>query len=185
MRIISGKMKGSLLFLPPNKNTRPLKDMTKESIFNLLIHSNKISFQIEKSNILDLYSGIGSFGLECISRNAKSVYFVENKKDVVEILEKNINKLKINNKAKIYCTDVLSFIKKKINFTFDIIFCDPPFASNDIENLVKFIYINKLLSKNGILIIHRKKNSKDNLPNYFNLIDERIYGLSKIIYGNF
>ena len=79
----------------------------------------------------------------------------------------------------------LTLLKKKINFAFDIIFCDPPFASNDIENLVKLIYTNKLLAKNGVLIIHRKKNSKDNLPNYFNLIDKRIYGLSKIIYGNF
>ena len=74
--------------MPPNKNTRPLKDIVKESIFNLLVHSNQISFEIEKSNILDLYSGIGSFGLECISRKAKSVSFVESQKEVAKILEK-------------------------------------------------------------------------------------------------
>ena len=185
MRIISGNMKGSSLLMPPNKDTRPLKDIVKESIFNLLMHSNQISFEIEKSNILDLYSGIGSFGLECISRKAKSVSFVESQKEVAKILEKNITKLKVNNKTKIYCTDVLNFIQKKTNFVFDLIFCDPPFKNNDIENLVKFIYINKLLKKNGILIIHRNKNSKDNMPNYLNIVDKRIYGLSKIIFGNF
>ena len=74
---------------------------------------------------------------------------------------------------------------KKINFTFDLIFCDPPFINKDIENIIKFIYINKLLKKNGILIIHRNKNSKDKMPLYFNIIDERTYGISKIIYGNF
>jgi len=185
MRIISGKMRGTLLFMPPNNNTRPLKDIAKESIFNLLLHSNKISFKIEESNILDLYSGIGSFGLECLSREAKSVCFVEKEKEVVNILEKNITKLKINKKTKIYCVDVLKFIRKKINLTFDLVFCDPPFNNEDIEILIEFIYINKLLKKNGILVIHRNKKSKDKMPNYFNKLDERIYGMSKIIYGNF
>ena len=73
----------------------------------------------------------------------------------------------------------------KNNFAFNLIFCDPPFKNNDLENLIQFIYINKLLKKNGILIIHRNKNSKDKMPDYFNIVDKRIYGLSKIIYGNF
>ena len=77
MRIIAGKMKGADLFLTKNKNTRPLKDLVRESIFNLLQHSNKISFKFEKSNILDLYAGTGSFGLECLSRKASFVSFVE------------------------------------------------------------------------------------------------------------
>ena len=80
MRIISGKFKGSKLYAPIDKNIRPLKDMVKESIFNFLIHSNKIIFQLEKSNILDLYSGTGSFGLECISRKVKQVTFVSYRK---------------------------------------------------------------------------------------------------------
>ena len=63
MRIIAGKFRGSTLDMPKGKNTRPLKDLVRESIFNLLTHSNKISFQFKQSNILDLYSGTGSFGL--------------------------------------------------------------------------------------------------------------------------
>ena len=61
MRIISGYLKGKKIILPKDKKTRPLKDMVKESIFNILIHSNKINFQIERSEILDLFSGSGSF----------------------------------------------------------------------------------------------------------------------------
>ena len=94
MRIIAGKLKGSTLHIPKDKNTRPLKDLTRESIFNLLTHSNKISFQFEQSNILDLYAGTGSFGLECLSRQAKSVCFVEKEKNIIKILEKNVKKLK-------------------------------------------------------------------------------------------
>ena len=95
MRIIAGKLKGSTLHIPKDKTTRPLKDLARESIFNLLTHSNKISLQLEQSNILDLYAGTGSFGLECLSRQAGRVCFIEKKKDTVEILKRNIEKLKV------------------------------------------------------------------------------------------
>ena len=80
MRIISGKLKGTSLYLPKNKKTRPLRDLARENIFNLLAHSNKVLFQFKQSNILDLYAGVGSFGLECLSRQAENVCFVENKR---------------------------------------------------------------------------------------------------------
>ena len=86
MRIIGGKLKGSTLCKAKDKTTRPLKDMARESLFNLLVHSNKIPLRIELSNVLDLYSGTGSFGLECLSRQARCVYFVENGKSALEIL---------------------------------------------------------------------------------------------------
>ena len=114
MRIIAGKLKGAILHLPKDKNTRPLKDLARESIFNLLTHSNKISLQLEQSNILDLYAGTGSFGLECLSRQAMSACFIENKKDAIEILEKNIEKLKVKNKIKIFFNDIFELIEKKI-----------------------------------------------------------------------
>jgi len=92
MRIISGDLRGSTLYITKDKTTRPLKDMVRESIFNLLIHSNKISFQLEQSNVLDLYSGTGSFGLECVSRGAAEVAFIEKDKKAIKILEKNTAK---------------------------------------------------------------------------------------------
>ena len=65
MRVISGSFKGKKIFEPRDKNTRPLKDLTKESIFNILKHSNKFSVQLNNANVLDLFSGVGSFGIEC------------------------------------------------------------------------------------------------------------------------
>ena len=73
MRIISGYLKGKKIAEPNSKQTRPLKDLTKESIFNILQHNKLIKIKIEESKILDLFSGVGSFGLECISRGAKYV----------------------------------------------------------------------------------------------------------------
>ena len=113
MRIIAGKLKGTTLHFSQSKIIRPLKDRARESIFNLLTHSNKISFQFEQSNILDLYAGTGSFGLECLSRQSKSVCFVEKEKNVIKILEKNIKKLKLEKKTKIFFNDTFNLIEKK------------------------------------------------------------------------
>tara|TARA_B100000686_G_C16451570_1_gene792347 strand:+ start:241 stop:807 length:567 start_codon:yes stop_codon:yes gene_type:complete len=184
MRIIAGKFKGQKLLITDNKNTRPLKDLARESIFNLLVHSKKISFKLENSNILDLYAGTGSFGLECLSRKAKLVYFIENEKSAFRILEKNIEKLKIKNKTKIFFNNVFSLIKKNILLPkFDIIFCDPPFKDKNIDELIELILKNNLLKENGIIILHRNKTIDEKLPNYFSILDKRVYGVSKIVFG--
>ena len=191
MRIIAGKFKGMTLYVPAGKKTRPLKDMVRESIFNFLNHSNKILFQFEKSNVLDLYSGTGSFGLECLSRQVEEVIFIEKEKRAFGILEKNIEKLKVKNRSKIFFDDVFNVIEKQDkkpfslsrHLKFDLIFCDPPFADTNINRLIKLIFRKNLLNKNGIIIIHRHKKTKDNLSNYFKIIDERLYGISKIIFA--
>ena len=88
MRIISGNFKGKKILLPKDKLTRPLKDLTKESIFNILKHSKLLNIELESSNILDLFSGVGSFGLECLSRGAENVTFLESYTDVLSVLKK-------------------------------------------------------------------------------------------------
>ena len=90
MRIIGGKFKGKLIQFLRIGKTRPLKDSVRENIFNILMHSNKLNIRIEDSDILDLYSGIGSFGIECISRGANKVTFIEQEKNAYKILEKNL-----------------------------------------------------------------------------------------------
>ena len=78
MRVISGSLKGKKILEPKDIRTRPLKDLAKESIFNIIKHSSKFKIDLEKSNILDLFSGVGSFGIECLSRGKEKVTFVEN-----------------------------------------------------------------------------------------------------------
>ena len=128
MRIISGIYKGRTINYVKNFNTRPLKDSVRENIFNILIHSKFTKLKIENSNILDLYSGIGSFGLECISRGAKKVSFVEQDPNAINILKENLNKLSIIEKVKIYNSKIEHFLSKNKKEKFDIFFFDPPFA---------------------------------------------------------
>ena len=122
MRIISGIYKGRTINYVKNLNTRPLKDSVRENIFNILIHSKFIKLKIENSSILDLYSGIGSFGLECISRGAKKVSFVEQDPNAINILKENLNKLSIFEKVKIYNSKIENFLLKNIKEKFDIFF---------------------------------------------------------------
>ena len=90
MRVIGGTFKGKKINFIRNSDTRPLKDSVKENIFNILIHSYFIKVKIEQSNILDLYSGIGSFGIECLSRGARKVTFIEKDKLASNILKENL-----------------------------------------------------------------------------------------------
>jgi 16S rRNA (guanine966-N2)-methyltransferase len=93
MRIISGNYRKKKILEPKDRETRPLKDLTKESIFNIIEHTNKFDVNLRDSKVLDLFSGTGSFGLECLSRGSSSVTFVENYKEVLEVLKKNISLL--------------------------------------------------------------------------------------------
>ena len=102
MRIIGGFFKGRKIFDAVDKSTRPLKDMVRESIFNILDHSKNEGINFKKSKILDLFSGTGSFGLECVSRGASKVIFFENYKKSYKILIKNINKLNCINETEVY-----------------------------------------------------------------------------------
>ena len=185
MRIISGTNKGKKLIMPNDKITRPLKDMAKESIFNILTHAKNINFHLKDSKILDLFSGIGSFGLECISRGSKFVFFLENYPPVLEILRMNISNLKYENKSKVIDIDAF-----KINTDtfekdqkFEIIFCDPPYKEKKIQLLIEKIIEMDILEKNGIIIIHRKKGDLDTYPNKFKVIDTKTYGLSTFVFG--
>ena len=88
-------------------------------------------------------------------------------------------------KTKIFNYDIFELIenKDKINLKFNLIFCDPPYKDKNIQKLITLIYNRDLLKKNGIIILHRNKSTIEKLPDNFELIDERQYGISKIIFG--
>ena len=101
MRIISGNLKGKKLLIPRDNKTRPLRDAVKESLFNLLQHSKVLNFELYNSNVLDLYSGVGTFGLECISRNCNHVTFFENYSLALDMLKRNIKNLNVIKEQKL------------------------------------------------------------------------------------
>ena len=186
MRIISGDLKGKKLLIPRDNYTRPLRDAVKESLFNLLQHSNLINFDLRDASVLDLFSGVGTFGLECISRDCKHVTFFENYSPALEMLKRNIKNLKCGEKTKIVEKNVYNLAELKIHLkNFDIIFLDPPYKEKDIRILLEIIKQKQFLKKNGIILIHREKTNLDIYPTNFKILINKIYGRSKIIFGKF
>ena len=186
MRIISGKSRGKKILEPKDTNTRPLKDLTKESIFNIILHSNKFNIKLENSNILDLFSGVGSFGLECLSRGSYFLTFVENYKQVLTVLKKNILNLNYQDKSLIIEKNIFTnFNFNLLENKFDIIFMDPPYKEEKISILLNKINDANVLKSEGIIIIHRHKREKDEFPKEFNILEVKTYGMSKIIFGNY
>ena len=183
MRIIGGNLKGKKLLIPLDKSTRPLKDMVRESIFNILYHSSKVSKNINNSKVLDLFSGTGSFGIECLSRGAREVTFFENYSNSLKILKKNLFNLKLENKTKIYETNAYNLKESNLkNEIFDVIFLDPPFKDKEMNILIDQIKILKIADTNTLIIIHRNKKSMDDISKFLNVLDEKKYGLSKILF---
>lgn len=183
MRIISGSFKGKKILEPKDIKTRPLKDLTKESIFNIIIHSKKFKINLENSIILDLFSGVGSFGIECLSRNVKKVIFIENYNGVLPLLKRNLENLNLNEKFSVLEYDIYEGnIFSKLENKFDIIFLDPPYKDKNLENLLINIHSSNILNEDGIIVIHRHKKEVDIIPKNFKILEKKCYGISKIIF---
>tara|TARA_B100001057_G_C22750232_1_gene911483 strand:+ start:620 stop:1180 length:561 start_codon:yes stop_codon:yes gene_type:complete len=185
MRIISGTLKGRSINFLKNSITRPLKDSVRENIFNILKHSKITKIKIENSNVLDLYSGIGSFGIECLSRGANKVTFIEQNQTTSEVLSKNLNKLSIIKKTKIHNNKIEDILVKNFKEKFHIFFFDPPFKDYDFFQNLELIKNKKIFEKNHIVIIHRERKAKDNFKNILDVIEIKQYGRSKIFFGVF
>ena len=184
MRIIGGNLRGKKIFIPTDKSTRPLKDMVKESIFNIIEHSKNEYVELNKAKVLDLFSGTGSFGIECISRGAEKVIFFENYANSIKVLKKNLDLLKLNKHSKIIEKDTYNISRSQLNLKkFDLIFLDPPFKDNKINQLIEKIKKMKITSKDSLIIIHRNKNIAENISKNLIISKEKNYGLSKIIFG--
>lgn len=161
MRIISGKYKARRIEVPHNLTARPTTDFAKEGLFNLL--NNRIDF--EGIEVLDLFSGTGSIGLEFISRDAMSVVSVEQNKVQCDFIHKMCLTLKIDN-LKLVRTDVLKFIASTSN-KFDMIFADPPYQLTNLAEIPDLIFQHNLLKTGGLFVLeHSSKNNFEMHPHF-------------------
>ena len=157
MRIISGELKGRLINVPKSDLIRPTTDRVRETLFNLL--NNIINFAGIK--VLDIYAGSGSLGLECLSRGASQVDFVENNFVIQKNLQENINSLKVEDRCTIYKMEAVRFSYLPKKKEYDLILADPPFFKDDVYAVVKNILSNGFLSGEGLMIIERSKQTKE------------------------
>ena len=166
MRIISGKYRGMVLAQFGGKEIRPTADRVKESLFNIL------SGEIAGASVLDLFCGSGNLGIECLSRGAARVHFNVISKDSRAVLNKNLARLK-DESCTVTAKDYALCLSDAKNF--DLVFIDPPYATDSGVNSLKIIARGNTLNKGGIAVFERDRAFEgeiDGLEKY----DERKYG---------
>ena len=165
IRIISGKLKGRRLKVLDSEGLRPTTDRVRETIFNWLM------YEIQDAVCLDLFAGSGVLGIESLSRGAKHVEFVEINKVVANQISKNISECSINQQSNVRIIDALNFLNKKANKPFDIVFLDPPYASNALQTAVNLLQDNGWLTDGSLIYIEQaSKNDACLLPINWKLI---------------
>ena len=173
MKVIAGIYKGRNIDTIKDTATRPMMGITREGIFNTL------QFSFENADVLDLFAGSGSMGIEALSRGAKYVTFIDNSPDCIKQINKNLQQYK--NDYSVLKLDVSNYINE-VARKYDIVFYDPPFeyVTEDINTDISEIGNN--LNKNAFIVIHRHSNSSSIvLPNDVELYKEKYYGQSKIL----
>ena len=172
MRIIAGTARRTVLVAPKGQDTRPTADIAKESLFNIL--------DVSDTRFLDLFCGSGAIGLEALSRGARDAVFVDNARIAIAAVTQNLQKAKLESFAEILQTSVKDAIIKLsvAGSLFDIIFLDPPYDTNMLQNTLNHLAIENILAKNGIIVAETDSKLYDNIvvPEQLQLTDTRVYG---------
>ena len=181
MRVISGYLKGRNILGYNTPGTRPTMDRVKESMFA------SIQDYIDNSTILDLFCGTGSLGIESLSMGSNKCYFVDNGKEILKYLNKNIDNLNIKDKSIVINKDYKVALEnfKKSNIYFDIIYIDPPYKLDMAVKSIDYILNNNLLSKDGVIIIETDEEEREleELKNIdVNIYNVKRYGRVKLIF---
>lgn len=153
MRIISGMRKGLKLKSPDGMNTRPTTDRVKESVFNLL------QFCLPCDSVLDLFAGSGALGIEALSRYCSHAVFVDQNRQSFSLIKDNLVAAQLGEKASVYCTDALSFLRT-CSQSFDLIFLDPPYNAGFLKPVLQEISERGLLSEDGIIVVETEENGE-------------------------
>ena len=179
MRIISGKARGTKLYTLDGTATRPTLDRVKESLFNI------IQNDIEDSTVLDLFSGSGAIGLEFLSRGAKRAVLCDSSKDAIKIIKQNVQKTHFEEKVEVYNMEFTKLVERLQNQKFDIIYIDPPYATDFIKISLEKIIEYELVNENTKIIVEtddekRILNQIEKMD--VEITDKRKYGRATIIF---
>lgn len=150
MRVITGTARGRRLKEPADMRIRPTTDMVKESIFNI------IQFQVGGARVLDLFAGTGQLGIEALSRGAEECVFVDSSRESLKLCRENVESCELGAGAKFANTDAMSYLKSGEKF--DIVFLDPPYDTDLLENAIKSAVMFDILRENGIMICESRKD---------------------------
>lgn len=171
MRVISGVARGLKLQSLEGSDTRPTLDNVKEAIFSMLFD------YCADANVLDLFAGSGSLGIEALSRGAAHADFADKSMAACRVIRANLEKSKLDKSADVFNKDAFSFLKsaKEKGSKYDLIFLDPPYALGLLNETLNLINEYDLLQKGGLVVCEFESGTNVNAENYMLLKDKR-YG---------
>ena len=175
MRVITGLARGRKLKSVEGMDTRPTSDRTKESIFNI------IQFDIEGRAVLDLFAGTGQMGIEALSRGARSADFNDMRSDCVKIIADNVNHTGFTSVSRIHQMDYIAFLNRAKKESYGLIFLDPPYGKEMLQNALHTIFTRDLLMKGGLIVCEGLRTEE--MPASCGLYEkgkEYLYGKSRI-----
>jgi 16S rRNA (guanine966-N2)-methyltransferase len=175
MRVISGSAKGRTL-KSPGAATRPITDRAKESLFNIL------GARVRGANVLDLYAGAGSVGIEALSRGASAATFVELDREALRAIRDNLTLTHLTDRAHIVRLDVFKFLRRDAG-KYDLIYVAPPQYHELWAETLSTLDGRGLLSEAGVIVaqIHPKEFRAVDLKS-FELFDSRKYGSTMLCF---
>ena len=170
LRIVAGKWRSRLLPIPDVHGLRPTSERIRETLFNWL------GPRVYGMRCLDLFAGTGALGLEALSRDASSVVFVERSAKAVTALRHSVRTLDATG-AELVNADAIEYLTRCSAEQFDLIFLDPPFADNSIDDLCRLIAERRLLRSAGCVYIEQDRQSPlPDLPEGWQVKKSRIAG---------
>lgn len=170
MRVITGTAKGRRLETLSGSDVRPTPERVKEAVFSI------IQFNIEGRRFLDLFAGSGQMGIEALSRGAKEAVFVDSRRESIEIIKRNLNTTKLQDRAKVVSGDSLSYIQQSCG-AFDLAFLDPPYGTGILQKALPLVV--PKMKKSGIIICESPQNEEIPLK-IDNFLLDRNYHYGKI-----
>ncbi|UCF70641.1 MAG: 16S rRNA (guanine(966)-N(2))-methyltransferase RsmD [candidate division WOR-3 bacterium] len=177
MRIVGGACKKRHLRVP-GKGVRPTRGMIREAIFNIL------SERVVGALILDVFAGTGALGIEALSRGAKACTFVERRPGT---LRTNLSTFELDRRVRVLSEDFRPALRRLRKQKFDVIFADPPYNRNYIQETVEMIERYALLAKGGMIVAEYSVLERYEIPEGFNVWKQKRYGdtsVSFIEHGN-
>lgn len=173
MRVISGSARGCKLIAPDGLGTRPTTDRVKESVFNIIMP------YLPAENILDLFAGSGSLGIEALSRGSNNGVFVESDKVALSVIRKNLNLARVAEKSQVVEGDALAYLTRT-SLKFDIIFLDPPYNTGLLTKAISAIYQHSLLNDGGIIVVESESFGEAPADGHFDIKKQAKYGKTTI-----
>ena len=180
MRVIAGKYKSRKLITPRNNTIRPTSDKIRGSIFNTL----KSKGVLHNAIVLDLFCGTGALGIEALSRGASHCTFVDQNRQSLSLTQKNVQAMNAEHQS--------IFIRKdaqKIDTSdcqageITLAFLDPPYGQDLVDKALWTLHEQTLLHNDSLCVIETKKDCHLTLPDIFEIIDQRVYGQTCIVYA--